>query len=193
MSTHKKKAPPPSRRPAPPSPQQVTFENLMSFMVFHGNILSAGRSPRRRSMIKKNKKLPRPSLRFVTRTLGKIICATRRIKMEPAAHVPGPARRTRVQKQNARWLAATRNTRALPINPRLRYQSISRSRTSGVGGWLGDVNKTGQPDTLYISATSKCQDEVPLAATWQISYPSSAVRVWLRFHLLVNVRRRREG
>lgn len=31
------------------------------------------------------------------------------------------------------------------------------------------MNKTEQPDTLYISAPSKCQDEVALAGTWQIS------------------------
>lgn len=115
---------------------------------------------------------PLGRLRFVTRTLGKIICATWRIKMEPAALVPRQACRTRVWKKTthalAGWPAVTRNTRApfqsIPVS------AINLYLDCAVGGGRGrDVNKTGQPDILYISAASKCQDEVPLAGTWQIS------------------------
>lgn len=93
--------------------------------------------------------------------------------MEPVAHIPRPARRTRVwKKQSTRWLAGWL---AVTCNTRAPFQSIPVSAINlyldcTVGGGRGcDVNKTGQPDILYISAASKCQDEVPLAGTWQIS------------------------
>lgn len=103
LSTHTKKG----CAAGPPSSQQVTFENLMSFMVFHGNILSAGVSPSTAQWY-----TPLSSFRsshwlcFVTRTLGKIICATWRIKMEPAAQVPRACwSHTCAKKHNTRRLA----------------------------------------------------------------------------------------
>lgn len=133
--TQKSPSPLPPPRPASPSPQQVTFENLMSFMVFHGNILSAGCSPRRCSMIK-TPPVRRSALSHAH--LEKLYVLLGGLKWSRRLTFPGrPV--ARVCKNKTRWLAATRNAHGLPINPRLRYQSISRSLVLGVGGRGGGL------------------------------------------------------
>lgn len=103
--------------------------------------------------------------------------------MEPAAHVPlaGPSHACAKTKRAGWRRHATRAAfQSIPVSAINLYLDRccwgAGGAAAGRGCRFGDVNKTGQPDTLYISAASKCQDEVALAATWQISYPSSAAR-----------------
>lgn len=134
LSTHNKERP----RRRPTRSQRVTFENLMPFMVFHGNILSAGVSPRRCSMITTPSLLPPQPGRSTGSALshahlGKLYVLLGGLKWSRRLKFLRAARRTRVLKNKTRWLAGgdTLHARPLPINPRLRYQSISRLHCRG--------------------------------------------------------------
>lgn len=125
----------PSLNPlTPPSPQQVTFENLMSFMVFHAKILPAGGSPRLCSMITLPHRSAGSALSHAH--LEKLYVLLGGLKWSRRLTFPSRRVARVCEKTNPHWLAGgdTQHAWPLPINPRLRYQSISRLHC---GGWEG--------------------------------------------------------